>query len=456
MSKTGRFSNLALLILTAAWIAVVLYAGFCVTPPANPNEGHDLTGSQMVLRFGFNQLHLTPPLLILLWLLASLGFIYLLTRKESPAAEYIKKIEQEIFSNKKIQWLISLLMGGLFWLLRSNYKNKDFLIFKQQWYPEFLFYNTIHVRFDEMWESFLHVEWYRFLNANMGWSIETTFQLISCACGLVFIFTLLKLCPLLAPRKPLIPFAALLSGGFMQLFFGDMEHYTICATFIFLYFLAALLYIRRQVNLVLPAFLLMAGMVSHMAAIFLLPSLLYLFIIALERRHYASLLAAGLAFAGLLSFSLLFFQSQGASLSRMVATSWGLGRGGSLLENIAQFTRVDFWGRVNLIGLIFPSAFVLAPPLLCCKLPKKEHDRVFLWIAALSGLLFFATWISTIGLYMDWNLFSLPLIPLAIYLSASLPDLVNARSRALIFFVLSLSCLMTYSWIFSNHFSFLN
>jgi len=454
MSKTGRFSNLALLILTAAWIAVVLYAGFCVTPPANPNQSHDLTASQMVLRFGFNQLHLTPPALLLFWLLVSLGFIYLLARKESPVVEWIKKIEQGIFSNGKIQALIGLISAGLFWILRSNYANKDFLLYKKDWYPEFLFYHSIHVRFDEMWESFLHMEAYRFLHASLGWSIETTFQLISCVCGVVFIFALLKLCPLLASRQPLIPFAALLSGGFMQLFFGDMEYYTISAVFIFLYVWAALLFIRGRVNLVLPAFLLMAGMVAHMAAIFLLPSLLYLFIMELEHRRYASLLAAGLAFVGLLSCSLLFFQSRGASLSRMVATSWGLGRGGSLLENIAKFTRVDFWGRVNLIGLIFPSAFVLAPPLLCCRLPKKEHVRIFLWIAALSGLLFFAAWISTIGLYMDWNLFSLPLIPLAIYLSASLPDLVNARSRALIFFVLSLSCLMTYSWIFSNHFSF--
>jgi hypothetical protein len=236
----------------------------------------------------------------------------------------------------------------------------------------------------------------------------------------------------------------------MQLFFGDMEYYTICATFILLYILTAILFIQKKATLILPACTLMAAMTMHMASAFLLPSLAYLFIVELDRHNYASLFASVLAFTGILSFSLLVFLSLGASLNRLVETSWGLGRGGNVLENIARFSPVNFWGRVNLIGLLFPSAYILLP-FVTIKKAKKEHIDMFLIISAVCGLLFFFSWRSTIGLYMDWNLFALPLIPLIILFTSNFSDVITFHNQSTIIYLISISYLLSYSWIFSNH-----
>ena len=266
--KTKLFNKKHLIVLTTAiWTFCVLYASFVVPPLPDPNEGHISKIRQAIFRFGFNQLHLTPALAIIIWVIFTLVLLFLIKQKSQKFNSLIKKAEDFIFKDWKSKLLVSFLFGILFWLLRSNYANKDFLLFKQ-WYPEHIILNTVHVRFDEMWESYLHLEFYKFFGPLFDWSLETTFQFFSCLCGFIFIFILLNLCKAVFSKNRLFAFIMLLAGGYVQLFFGDMESYTLCGMLVFLYFLTAFFYIQNKVSLVIPSITLMAAMTSHMASHF--------------------------------------------------------------------------------------------------------------------------------------------------------------------------------------------
>ena len=137
----------------------------------------------------------------------------------------------------------------------------------------------------------------------------------------------------------------------------------------------------------------------------------------------------------------------------MIDTSWGMGRGGSILANFVTFQPEYFWGQINLLGLVFPLIWFLLP-LFATGGVKFSTENIFLSLAFSGGIIFFFLWTSSIGLYMDWNLFSAPLIPSAVLFAANFTK-QNFKYRSVIApFIISLAVLLTYSWIFSNHFLF--
>ena len=447
MNRTQKI-NLFFSSVIFIWSACVIYASYFVPPLADPNKGNISNLQQIIFRFGFNQLHLTPIWITLLLFLMFALFFFLKTEHKQRLDRMISRLNEFIFKNWQSQLLVSLCAGIFFWIFRSNFLNTDYLLFGK-WYFEYIEKGAVMVRFDEMWETYLHFEFYKLMNSAFGWSIKTSFQFISCLCGVPLTFILLKLCRAMSPRKPLLPFLMFLSGGYIQLFFGDLECYTICAMLAFCYLYFAYQYIHQKVPLILPAFFLMAAMTAHMAVVFLVPSLVYLSIIEFQKREYLNILTSILVFFGLLSISLLFFMSKGILLSRMVETSWGLGRGGSVFGNITEYSTSYFWGQINLIGLIFPPAFMLLPYLLTTPF-RKNHWNIFLLVASIFGIGFFFTWTSTIGQYMDWNLFSLPLIAPITGLIYNIS--LSSKFKIEKVFIFSLSFLMTYSWILWNHF----
>ena len=449
MRRTNKPAALVLRVAIVLWTLCVLYASFVVPPLADPNKGNISNLRQMIFRFGFNQLHLAPLWIVLPAIALCLLLAWLVWTGRLDVGHAINKIEAFIFRDWKGQLLLSLLAGLVFWLLRSNYTNKDFILFKS-WYSEALETGGILTRFDEMWEAYLNFIFHKFFSRQFGFSINRSFQLFSVVCGVFFFFILLRLVNGMTSRGRLVSLLMICCGGFMQLFFGDMESYTLCGMLVFCYLYTAMLYIKGRAGLALPALALMAAMTAHMAAIFLVPSLLYLFVIELQKRRYLGILTAGLVFFGMLSFTLLFFAAQGVSLQRMVETSWGLGRGGSIFGNMGYFTPEYFWGQINLIGLIFPPAFIMLPQLFMHR-QRVNHWNIFLLTAAFFGVIFFFLWTSTIGLYMDWNLFSLPLIPLILLLVYNLNHFAQKLYKSDIVFLFSLSTLMTYIWIISNH-----
>jgi len=438
------------LIVLLVWLAAILYASYFVPALGDPNTNVFTDNRQVIFRYGFNQLRFLHPIL----LVALLGFTVTLIANKFVFAE-IKMWIEMFFSKPTVSiWVlrtsVSLLAAAVFWLFRSNYENIDFLAYLE-WYPDHMARGIPHVRFDEMWESYIHYALFVFFNSNFGWTLQQVFHFTSVLSGGIFIFLAQVFSSEANPEKPYRMFLILLSGGFMQLFFGDLECYTITGMLTFAYLFTSYLFMKKEVSLVVPTFILILAMTAHLETIFLVPSLVFLFIIQVSRREYLSIVISIMVFTGFFSWTLLFFIKNGVSLQGLIDMSWGMGRGGSILANFMLFQPEYFWGQINLLGLIFPLVWFLLL-LFATGGVKFSKENIFLSLASISGIIFFFSWTSSIGLYMDWNLFSVPMIPAAVLFASNFTKQNFKHQSILAPFIVVLAALLTYTWIVSNHF----
>lgn len=448
--KSSIRTTVLYLALAVLWSLLILYAGYAVGPLADNAAMQFDDPAQFYLRYGFNQLHLIPAWATILVLLAAIGLGFALEKGGLNIRSIPLRIGRNGWSNWTIQLAIVLLFGFLFWIFRSNFNNQDFIAFKS-WFAEGLQSGTTVVKFDEMWETNLHFEFYKLSSRLLGWSVDRSFQFLSCLAGTFSIWILLKLCERISPAKPAPVFLMLISGGFMQLFFGDKECYSLAAALILLYIFLAFRYLKGEISLLLPSFGLILAMTFHMECVFLIPSLLFLFVNEFHERRYLSMINSVLLFAGFFSLTLLYFTGSGVSLARMVETSWGLGRGGSILANFVRFEPAYFWGQINLLGLLYPAVWLVLP-LLLTRRYRLNRWNLFLALAALCGVVMFFAWQTSIGLYNDWNLYALPLLPLIIWLVYHLSRQQFPLKKSILVYTYALAGLFSYTWIISNHF----
>jgi hypothetical protein len=275
---------------------------------------------------------------------------------------------------------------------------------------------------------------------------------LSCLAAPFFLYTLLDLCHRLVPDKALQLCLLVMSGGFVQLFFGDMEYYTISITLVILYFYTAYLFIHNETTFLVPAMILALAMTFHMETIFLLPSLFFLSIVGIQRHKSFHVVCGWLGLIMLVSLTLLFFISNGISLDNMVNTSWGLGRNGNVLANFQTNTEYTVYARLNMLAVVFPAIWFLVP-LIAFKRFHLDLFNGFLLSGAFIGLPFALVWVSSIGLYSDWNLFSMPLFPVIVLICYNMIRNVHIPGKAsLAYGITAFSMLISYSWIINNHF----
>jgi hypothetical protein len=94
---------------------------------------------------------------------------------------------------------------------------------------------------------------------------------LSCAAGAAFVYAVLRLSRRLAPEVPWLVVLGLLGGGYIQLFFGDIENYTLTAALVTFYLLTALRFLEGEVGLWVPTVLLAVAICFHLLAGWLIP-----------------------------------------------------------------------------------------------------------------------------------------------------------------------------------------
>lgn len=152
------------------------------------------------LFFGFSQVGvLAERAPIALGALASLGVLLFhwrpqtSGRRRQPEASGIRPVARSG---------LALLAVVVFFLLRSNSPNPDGVSFTEKFERNVPLHGA-HVTHDEMWEFYLHSRFWLYSNRAFGWSVEQSYQVLSCLAGGVFVFLLLTYCARLLPRNPL-------------------------------------------------------------------------------------------------------------------------------------------------------------------------------------------------------------------------------------------------------------
>ncbi len=437
--------------LMLLWMVFMyIYTSFFVTPLPNPNFLEDATLKQVIFGFGFKQLQYFSSYWLIPWFIALAAGLWALRRYPQAVGRISRKLN-EIIDRQPI-WLFvaAVLFFLLTYFLRSNMISRDMEIY-MGWLPTQFKLGMIHVRLDEMWESNLHSTTYIIMHTLFGWDVPSSYQILACLAAPFFLVLLYRIARRIVPEKAIFLVLFLMTGGYIQLLFGDMEYYSISITMVLAYFYVTYLYLRGEIAFPIPAMILALVMTFHMETLFLIPTLFFLSIVEIYRRSYRTLIAGWLGLASHISLTLLFFGFNGASLSNMRDTSWGLGRAGNVLANFIPLEPISFFSRLNMFAVIFPLIYFILLIFLFRRIHLSGFNA-FLGVGMICGVPFALTWVSMIGHYSDWNLFSMPLFPTIFLFGYNLVRNVKMPlKKELVFSMAAIAALMTSVWIVQNH-----
>jgi hypothetical protein len=350
--------------------------------------------------------------------------------------------------------LLSLAFLALFLLLRSETVNGDggnYLSMMRNYANRGL----VCLLPDELLESYIHFRFLKVAAPLLGISDRFAYQLLSALSGAFFVFVLARFSRRLAPGSAPELFALVLSGGFVQLFFGEVEHYSLAATAILLYLYAGY-GAAAGIRALAPAGAALAlAMALHMLASPLLLSFAFLLLLSLRRKRYADSAAGAAAFLLVLGGVLFFLTTQGLTAEHLWRHSHGTGHGGAwrvMLSPWAQKDLLGYYGELfRVLFLLFPGVGVAAALLSFGRFRRSAPDA-FLVLASVGMLGLMAVWNPNLGLREDWNLFAPCVIPLTVLCWQAFVRIDGLRGKERIGFALwALGALHAYSWIVRNH-----
>jgi hypothetical protein len=282
--------------------------------------------------------------------------------------------------------------------------------------------------------------------------VVVAYQVVSCVAGVVFIYTLVRLARRVAPAAPWLFVAGVLAGGYMQLFFGDVENYTVTAAIVALYALAACRFLASEVPLWVPAVTLAVAACFHLESAWLWPSAVYLAFVSYGWRSGESseaVAAAALACA-ILAGTFVYFQFHGLPLMRFFSSH----AGHALRMNgvFAIGMPLRYYGEQLELFLLLCPAVVMVVPLVAWRRFVGDETTMFLGVSAVSMLLLQAIWKSQIGVLDDWNLYSIGGILTSLFIWRAIAEAARTRAMRLTAAVCAVvGWLHSYTWIVMNH-----
>ncbi len=401
--------------------------------------------------FGFNQLSSIGARYVVI-ILCVIILSFLLFRKfDHQVGVLVGRVQKAFFSKTIYIIVFGLLCVTVFLLLRNNFINYDGLAFTEKFHRD-VAVNGAHVTHDEMWELYVHSRFWYYTNRFFGWSVTFSYQVLSSIAGGVFIFFLLRFCRRLLPLNPLGLFLIIVSGGYMQIFFGDVENYTLTAVFILLYFCFSLACIRGKRHIALPSSILAVAMTFHLLAGFLLPSLIFLYWLELKKRRYREMWSGIASFVLIVGLTLLFFHFNHLPIRDLFWQSHAFGHGGHIFRMFARPSVYYYLKIINLLFLLVP-ALILIVPLLLFGLIKWDNFNIYLAIACVFMMGYIFVWEARLGVYNDWNMFANVSIPFSIFTGYNVlkSERMKGKTKILVSLVL-LFIIHSYTWIVSNHF----
>lgn len=397
------------------------------------------------VRYGFDQLKILPAAVSAGLAAAALLLVLLVRLRDRTVTEggdplpYGKLLLPALAA--------SVSAAALFWFLRNGFINDDGLV------------NMISlqgglriIHHDEMLSSLLVTKLWQ--SGIAGFRPEDSISLFSAAWGGVFVFvTVLLGGRLTGSRWPLFTLLCL-SSGFVQMFAGDVEFYSMVAALVSLYLLACLEYQRGNLSSILPGIVLSLAICSHLLAGWLLPSYLYLLFREIRRRKTLEVIASIAAMVLVAGFLFMIVSSAGLPVHQ-VASSHAMGSADrSTLDMLAVPSLHYHAGVVNVLFLVFPYWPVLLLMLIYRRLSWTPFNAVVV-ISTAMLLLLSLVWRLGLGPYFDWNLVASVGVPASVLVWGNmLRGEWKPGMKTSVCFVLLVGALHSWTWISGNHFQF--
>ena len=252
----------------------------------------------------------------------------------------------------------------------------------------------------------------------------------------------------------------LLTQGYVQLFFGYVENYTLYALALGVYIYVSLRFVEGRSPLLLPGLALILALTLHLSAAVIVPSFLMLAVWALGRRERRAANLADLAICAvvLVAVQLAFSRAWNYNLlSSLVDVSGrAFGQEESLIPGYMMSSRHlrDFLNEQFLMGPVALFAFLPAA-VMALRLPGRGSIATVFFLTL--GITYAAACVvagdSNIGYARNWDL----LAPAGICFTAAAlyffvrhvpPSVMAGR---LLVFALVVSCIHVVPWVWINH-----
>ena len=336
--------------------------------------------------WGMNLLHFYPMWVWVLFLLLCVGMVVFWARILDVSAYVVDRV-------LGVVWV--LLGAGLFVVLRSDVH----VLGDGALYIRELNLDAYHTtpRIDRAPLSFWMLQHLHDLRIGLWTSAEQTMQIYSIVSGVVYLWLVGPVAKTLGQDRVerSVMAGLLLTGGFMQLFFGYVETYAALMPMLLLYVWMGIRALKGKA-LWIPALIAGIAVPLHVSMMALWPSLVAL---AWMRRKIWEGIGC---VAGSVLVALGLLTGIGASVISLVnqGSSAMLPLAGQLEQMpYHMFDPAHIWDLFQAFFLIAPGALMVLP-LVTRAWPREE---LFIFVATFFSLLFVATVHFEIGAFRDWD-----------------------------------------------------
>ena len=409
--------------------------------------------------WGLNLLHYVPP--FPRWLLVALGFVILIPPVNRFIADGLAKLLGLAESgsrriNKYYKYaLISLASFLPFWIFKiKTYLLGDGNLRVAEISAGWKFSATEPIDF------YLHAQISRLLKMDP----YTTYAILSCLAGVIFVFLILLLSDLLGKEGPekLCIFSVLATMGANQLFFGYVESYTLMYVALAGFLLFSLYYLKGKCGLFWPSLIFLLGLSLHLSAIFLLPSVLYLWIAQKSQETEPNKKVFSLVNITRMALFLLIigggflilrnYRPQKTGLTSFLISPLGASESETSLFSFSHF--IDFFNHQLLVSpLGIPLWFILVL-FFRKKIDFNKREVIFLFVVSLCALVYAFLVDPKLGYPRDWDLFAftgLGYTILGVFLLVEfLKESKLKRLRYVTLALIATALISTFPWIYVN------
>ncbi len=409
--------------------------------------------------WGLNLLGYVPP--FFRWLLIGFGLLILIPAVNRYAADRLAKMFALIEKGlKKISKYYKYALVGLasfipFWIFKiKTYLLGDGNLRVAEILDGWRFSAT------EPLDFYLHAQLSRLLRLNPF----TTYAILSCLAGAVFVFLILLLSDLIAEGKAgkLLVFSVLATMGANQLFFGYVESYTLMYAAFGAFILFSLYYLKGKCGFLWPGLTFVLSVSLHFSAILLLPSLLYL---SLTKRSqewegrsrpfpWANVIQMALilliAGGGLLV--LRSYSPQKPGLSSFLLPPLGINPDSYSVFSLSHL--LDFFNHQLLVSPLGIPTWLVLGLFFWRRISFEEREVVFLLILSVCAVVFALVVDPKLGYPRDWDLFAFSGLGYTLLGTHLLLDALRGpepgKLRYVTLALVSTALISTIPWIYVN------